>query len=236
LPADRHKRSSRYTPDRAPAGALEAEPVTRRRFVTGSAQAAGGLAAAGFTLPALGFTLGPIFKRAPFHWQIIGTPTDFSQVSYVTKRLAIVDAVGEAGRSIAYVRRRNPAIDTEPQDQFNRYIALSSRCMHLGCPVRYVPGAERFECPCHGGVYNLRGEVAGGPAVRPLDRFYTLERAGYVYLGPRYSVSSELQRFSLRAPGEPLDGFGRYLYPPRPETTKLPPTDYLSTPRALPIS
>ena len=71
------------------------------------------------------------------------------------------------------MRTRNPAIDTEPEDQFNHYIALSSRCMHLGCPVRYVAAAERFICPCHGGVYNFRGEVAGGPPVRPLDRFYT---------------------------------------------------------------
>ena len=45
--------------------------------------------------------------------------------------------------------------------------------MHLGCPVRYVEAAQRFICPCHGGVYDFRGMVAGGPPVRPLDRFFT---------------------------------------------------------------
>ena len=45
--------------------------------------------------------------------------------------------------------------------------------MHLGCPVRFVEAAERFICPCHGGVYDFTGKVDGGPPVRPLDRFYT---------------------------------------------------------------
>ena len=58
-------------------------------------------------------------------------------------------------------------------DQDTPYIAISSRCAHLGCPVRWVDAAERFICPCHGGVYDLLGRRVGGPPVRPLDRFYT---------------------------------------------------------------
>ena len=50
---------------------------------------------------------------------------------------------------------------------------MSTRCMHLGCPVRYIDAAQRFVCPCHGGVYDFAGQVDGGPPVRPLDRFYT---------------------------------------------------------------
>jgi menaquinol-cytochrome c reductase iron-sulfur subunit len=234
MPTDRYKQSSKYTSDREMPGAFEGETVTRRRFMNVTAQGAGGIAAAAFTLPALGFAIGPIFKRQPFQWQIIGTPADFNESSYVTKVLTIVFGIGEAGKSIAYVRRRNPQIDTEPADQYNQYIALSSRCMHLGCPVRYVQAAERFICPCHGGVYNFRGEVAGGPPVRPLDRFYTLERNGYVYIGPRYSVNSELRRFSPRDPGEPLDGIGQYMYPSRFSTAVKPPTTNLPLPPAIP--
>jgi len=234
MPADRHKQSSKYTADRGMPGAFEGETVTRRRFMEVVTNGAGVVAVAAFTLPALGFALGPIFEREPFAWQIIGKPDDFTELAYATKVITIVAGIGEAGKSIAYVRKRDAAIDTEPHDQFNTFIALSSRCMHLGCPVRYVEEAEEFICPCHGGVYNFRGEVAGGPPVRPLDRFYTLERSGYVYLGPRYSVNSELQRFSPRDPGQPLDGIGQYLYPSRPDTSTLPPISHLPLPPAVP--
>ena len=96
--------------------------------------------------------------------------------------------------------------------------------MHLGCPVRFVSAAERFICPCHGGVYDFRGLVAGGPPVRPLDRFYTRLNAqsGLIELGPRYSVNSELRRFAPRDPGEPIDGIGQYLYPARWSTPAAP--------------
>jgi menaquinol-cytochrome c reductase iron-sulfur subunit len=223
---DRHKQAkSKYTAGRNMPGAFEGETVTRRRFMNMSVQAGGGIAAAAFTLPALGFALGPLFSREPFQWQTIGVPSDFPENTYVTRVFTIVEGIGEAGKTIAYVRRRNPAIDTEPQDKYNNYIALSSRCMHLGCPVRFVSAAQRFICPCHGGVYDFRGMVAGGPPVRPLDRFYTRlnEATGLVEIGPRYSVNSELERFSPRDPAQPLDGIGQFLYPARFDTSSGPP-------------
>jgi menaquinol-cytochrome c reductase iron-sulfur subunit len=205
-------------------GAFDGETVTRRRFMNVVTQGSGLVAAMAFTLPALGFALGPLFSRVPFDWQPIGPPEDFTQTTYNTKVLTIVQGIGEAGYSIAYVRARDPRIDTEPEDQYNHWVALSSRCMHLGCPVRYVSAAQRFICPCHGGVYDFRGLVAGGPPVRPLDRFYTRlnTTSGLVEIGPRYSVNSELERFSPRDPGQPLDGIGQFLYPARFDTSTLP--------------
>ena len=224
--ADRHKEGfkSKYTEDRQIPGAFEGETVNRRRFMGMVTHSAGGVAAAAFTLPALGFALGPLFSRVPFQWQPIGPPDDFVQTTYTTKILTIVQGIGEAGYSIAYVRTRDPSIDKEPGDQYNRWVALSSRCMHLGCPVRFVAAAQRFICPCHGGVYDFRGMVAGGPPVRPLDRFYTRlnTSTGLVEIGPRYSVNSELERFSPRDPGQPLDGIGQYLYPARFDTSSGP--------------
>jgi Rieske Fe-S protein len=233
VPEDRHRAAkSKYTADRQIPGAFEGETVTRRRFMNLSANGAGAVAVMAFTLPALGFAIGPVFSREPFSWQPVGPPSDFTQTTYSVRVITIVQGIGEAGNSIAYVRARNPAIDTEPLDQYNHFIALSSRCMHLGCPVRYVAAAERFICPCHGGVYDFRGMVAGGPPVRPLDRFYTRlnTNTGLVELGPRYSVDSELRRFSPRDPGEPLDGIGQYLYPARFSTSQLSNTLPASSP------
>jgi menaquinol-cytochrome c reductase iron-sulfur subunit len=214
----------KYTTDRQIPGSFEGETVTRRRFMTGTTHAAGAIAASAFLLPSLGFALGPIFEEHKQRWQPIGPPGDFPDDTYVPKVITIADGVGETGKTTVYVRKRNPDIDTEklPKGfEDEQYVAVSTRCMHLGCPVRYVDAAQRFICPCHGGVYNFRGEVDGGPPVRPLDRFYTRLRNGQVEIGPRFSVNSELDRFSPRDPGEALDGSGQYLYPSRPSIRKL---------------
>ena len=45
---------------------------------------------------------------------------------------------------------------------------VSGVCTHLGCTVRWVAERDRWECPCHGSVFNKEGKVARGPARRPL--------------------------------------------------------------------
>lgn len=221
---DRRQTKSPYTVDRKIPGGYEGETVTRRRFMTVSAHAGGAIATMAFALPAIAFAAGPIFEKVDQPWQDIGAPSDFPNDTYLPKTITIAQGVGEAGKSTVYVRQRDPQVDTEPEDEYNQFVALSSRCMHMGCPIRYVSAAERFICPCHGGVYNFRGEVDGGPPVRPLDRFYTRIRNGRLEVGPRFSVNREIKRFSPRDPGEPLDGIGQYLYPSRPSVRKLPNT------------
>jgi menaquinol-cytochrome c reductase iron-sulfur subunit len=220
--SDKHaKHKSKYTLDRQIPGAFEGETITRRRFMTVAANGAGIAAAAAFTLPALGFAIGPIFKSTPHRWETVGTVDRFPENNYVPVVITLTPGIGEAGLATVYVRKRNPAIDTDRYDRDSRFIALSSRCAHVGCPVRWVDAAERFICPCHGGVYDLLGRPVGGPPVRPLDRFYTRVTGGYVQVGPRFSVNSQLRPFSPRDPGEPLDGIGQYLYPSRPGAQKL---------------
>jgi menaquinol-cytochrome c reductase iron-sulfur subunit len=219
--SDKHAKTSKYTADKRIPGAFEGETITRRRFMTGTAHTAGAVAAGAFTLPALGFALGPIFKTAPHRWETIGNVSSFGEDNYTAVIVTLTPGIGEAGKTTVYVRKFNPAIDTDPPDKDSKFIAISSRCAHLGCPVRWVDAAERFICPCHGGVYDLLGRRVGGPPVRPLDRFYTRVVGEEVQVGPRFSVNSELQRFSPRDPGEPLDGIGQYLYPSRPSEQKL---------------
>jgi Rieske Fe-S protein len=222
--ADRRQAKSKYTADRQIPGAFEGETITRRRFMTGTVHLAGAVGAAAIILPSLGFALGPLFEKHEQPWQAVGAPDDFNESTYIPKVITIVAGIGQAGKSTVYIRKRNPEIDKEKEDQYNAFVAISTRCMHLGCPVRFVEAAGRFICPCHGGVYNFRGEVDGGPPVRPLDRFYTRVSSGQLEIGPRYSVNRELKRFSPRDPGEALDGIGPYLYPSRPTVRKLPNT------------
>lgn len=51
------------------------------------------------------------------------------------------------------------------------FLALWQRCTHLGCTVPWRKDEKQFHCPCHSSLYNIQGEVIGGPAPRPLDQF-----------------------------------------------------------------
>jgi menaquinol-cytochrome c reductase iron-sulfur subunit len=217
---------SKYTADRLIPGAFEGETVTRRRFMWATMHGAGAIAVSAFTLPALGFALGTaVFERAPVTWEGVGPPEDFPNDTYVPKVITTVRGIGEVGKTTVYIRGHNEEIDGPIDPEIpggGEFIALSTRCMHLGCPVRFVEASARFICPCHGGVYDFTGSVEGGPPVRPLDRFYTRVREGQVEVGPRFSVNSEFRRFpSYRDPAQPLDGVGQYLYPGRFTTPKL---------------
>lgn len=48
--------------------------------------------------------------------------------------------------------------------------ALSGVCTHLGCLVSWYRPENRFRCPCHGGQYDIRGNVIAGPPSKPLNR------------------------------------------------------------------
>jgi len=183
--------------------------------------AVGGIATAAFALPALGFALGPIFEDTSREtWQDVGPEGDFNDKTYLPRVINITPDIGEAGKTTIYVRKATKS-DASPSDKEQKikplpYVAISTRCAHLGCPVRYIQASQKFVCPCHGGIYDASGKVAGGPPVRPLDRFYTRVERGRVQIGDRFSVNSELRRFHPRDPSNHLDGLWKYLYPSRP--------------------
>jgi menaquinol-cytochrome c reductase iron-sulfur subunit len=214
-------KKSRYTEGRGIAGAYEGETVTRRRLMEGGVQLVGGVTVAAIALPALGFALGPMFEeQEPERWQDVGPEDDFNDETYVPKVISLVPQVGDAGKTTVYVRRFNPKKDKVVKGEESLpYVVISTRCAHLGCPVRYIQASEKFVCPCHGGVYGFQGQVEGGPPVRPLDRFYTRVTNDRVEVGKRFSLNSQLHRFPHpRDPSNHLDGLWQYLYPGRPTT------------------
>jgi Rieske Fe-S protein len=199
-------------------GYFEGESMTRRNVFTVAGQALGGVAGAIIVLPAVGFALAPLFEEEGDNWESIGPPSDFTADSYRAVVITAVEDIGEAGKTTAYVRKGSPDLNEDPAE----YVAISTRCAHLGCPVRFVEAAGNFICPCHGGVYGFEGERIGGPPVRPLDRFQTRVEGGQVQIGPRYSVTSSLEPVRARDPGEFTGGVWEYLYPPRPSVPPPP--------------
>lgn len=51
----------------------------------------------------------------------------------------------------------------------NQFRCLSAICTHLGCTVNRT--AQGYHCPCHGSVFDDRGQVKSGPAPRGLEWF-----------------------------------------------------------------
>jgi menaquinol-cytochrome c reductase iron-sulfur subunit len=184
--------------------------VTRRRLLGATAHAAGAVALAGVALPVLGFAIGPAFDSPETNWEPVGAPGDFTGDAFTPRVVTLQTGIGDIGKGLVYVRRRNPAVDDPAEPEF---LALTSRCSHVGCPVNYVEAAQSFVCPCHGGVYDFRGQRTAGPPVRGLDRFETRLRGGLLEIGPRYSVDRHLRRYSPRDPGQAVDGIGKYVYP-----------------------
>ncbi len=142
-----------------------AEPISpeRRRFL---ARASVGLCAGcgALAVPFVGFTLAPLLREVPVVWRAVGKLADFKIGE--TTNVSLVDAsplpwAGVTAKSAAWLRRTGE----------NEFVAFSVNCAHLGCPVRWVPGARIFMCPCHGGVYYEDGSVAAGPPPHGLTQY-----------------------------------------------------------------
>lgn len=58
--------------------------------------------------------------------------------------------------------------------------ALQSTCTHLGCRTSYDRKTKRILCPCHGGMFDVQGNVVGGPPPAPLPTLATRVDGGNV--------------------------------------------------------
>lgn len=205
--------SSSLDPMPGNAGSSDDSEITRRKLFERGAVTVGGLAGAVIGLPAIGFAIGPVFKAADVYYSPVGPADQFSSDTYTTKVIRVSEGVGEAGKTTVYVRKTDPKIDPAKVGEF---IAISTGCTHLGCPVRYIEASASFICPCHTSAFDFQGFRITGPAVRPLDRFDTKVVNGELLIGPRFSVNDQLDRFNPRHPGERLSpSFWKYLYPRR---------------------
>jgi menaquinol-cytochrome c reductase iron-sulfur subunit len=124
-------------------------------------------------VPVVGSIVGPLLKRVPSPWRVVGTLEEFAigeTVRVVFEDASSVPWSGVTARSAAWLRREDA----------QTFVAFSVNCRHLGCPVRWVPDAELFMCPCHGGVYYKDGSVAAGPPPKPLHRYPVRVHEGQV--------------------------------------------------------
>lgn len=88
------------------------------------------------------------------------------------KRATLSVPKAEIPRNGALVYRERQVAVIREEDE---YYAIGLACTHLGCTVAVTP--DRLVCPCHGSVFDRRGNVHKGPADRPLPK-YAVEDKG----------------------------------------------------------
>jgi len=107
-----------------------------------------------------GAVVAPSFSRREKLWLPAGTvPRLVDGVpTAVTLRIARSDGASETvDRRVVYLVKTNDEL-----------YALDSTCTHLGCRTKFNADSGNIECPCHGGVYDTRGNVVSGPPPTPL--------------------------------------------------------------------
>lgn len=161
-----------------PCRPLTSAELTRRRFFERLSIGLGALCGAALAIPGIGFVLAPLFRKSPELWRGVGKLADFKVGE--TVNVTFLDPsplpwAGVTAKTAAWLRRLN---ETE-------FIAFAVNCSHLGCPVRWMPDANLFMCPCHGGVYYNDGRVAAGPPPQPLTRYPVRIENGEVQLQTR---------------------------------------------------
>ncbi len=142
------------------------DPMNRRSalaIVFGAIVALGG----GIASVTLGF-LGNSLRRRPARpWVRVGPAEDLSAETF--QRVVV-----SVEQTHAWIEKMIPMTifvkDLYPEGD---PLAFLSVCSHLGCSVNWNGEEKRFECPCHGGVYDQQGKVVDGPPPRPLTRLET---------------------------------------------------------------
>jgi menaquinol-cytochrome c reductase iron-sulfur subunit len=155
--------------------------VSRRRFAVLGTQVVGAGVALMLGVPIVGFLLNPIFRTRIITEHTVGyignvpldtpTPFEFPFNPQSSWQAPLPDY-------LIYVVRFGDAVD--------QVRVFSNICSHMQCPVRWQPELKLFLCPCHGGLYDLRGTNVGGPPPKPLPQWqHRVDQDGILYVTNR---------------------------------------------------
>ena len=156
-----------------PQSLCEDSELNRRSFLSRLSIVLSSIGAAIVAIPSVGFLLG--LRRPTEIWRSVGSLNNFqigttAQVSFEDP--SPLPWSGVTAQTSAWLRRVSE----------EKFIAFSVDCTHLGCPIRWLPTANLFMCPCHGGVFYADGTVASGPPPRPLFRYPVRVQNGEVQI------------------------------------------------------
>lgn len=166
------------------------EMVSRRRFLSYLTVGMGAAISTVLGLPVVGYLLSPLLKPTQSNeWSEVDSVDSFAIGEPKLTHFASArrDAwLKEPGHIAVYVVRHS-------EEEFT---VFDIHCTHLGCPVQWNTGPQRYFSPCHGGVFDAEGKVLAGPPPRPLDRYETKVENDKLYVGRLYRVNENLERLT----------------------------------------
>ena len=138
----------------------------RRNFLVRVITVVQGVMAATLVFVLGGTILAPSFRRRQESWLRASSLSALreNEPLAVTLRVARQDGYAQVvDRTIVYLVRLGEG-DVR---------ALSSTCTHLGCRTAYDRESRQIVCPCHGGIFDIHGNVVEGPPPEPLEPLKT---------------------------------------------------------------
>lgn len=149
--------------------------LDRRTFLKGLIVVLNLLLAVALAIPGVGYILTPVLRKTEHTWKKVGRVGDYAPGAFTKAIFGYVSASG-------YVRAEKSAFVWLRHEETGAFTAFSPKCTHMGCNVSWNRQAHRFECPCHGGMYDEEGRVIAGPPPKPLQRFQTRVENDIIYL------------------------------------------------------
>ncbi len=142
------------------------QDMSRRRFLT----LLGGIPLAGIVVSSTS-----VFTQFLYPPESLRTPPKPMEVA----------AVGElkVGELKEFEYNDAPAVLVQVKD--GEYKAFYRKCTHLGCVVIYNQDQKLFDCPCHGGKFDLNGNVLAGPPPAPLPQLAVKVEEGKIIVSER---------------------------------------------------
>ena len=135
---------------------------TRRSFFGWVTTAISAFIGISLTVPRVGYVISPAFRRKKKEWVPVGTLDELPVGE--PKDLQYTETVEDG-----WLQTNSTKGIWAIKQQDNQVTVFSPICPHLGCGYQWDKQDRLFKCPCHGSIYDVDGNVKGGPAPRPLD-------------------------------------------------------------------
>jgi len=137
--------------------------LSRRSFMDRSIKAIAAFIGLSLGVPALGYLISPALQQQDNQWVKLGRASQVKPGIPTLFTVTINQTTGwvQAETQYAYFVYTNDG---------KNFSVMSNICTHLGCQTHWNDVEGTIDCPCHGGQFDVQGNVTGGPPPRPLKR------------------------------------------------------------------